>query len=383
MLPPPGVEGSSSPSRLRCRRRPRRRVRGRGPSAPRGARVDGLGGTALGAVLAPMLQGNADFWSFVRADRKHPYQHPYGIAPCAPCCPMRVRRVRLARLTRISRASGMRYHPFTKAPIRAQFEPISAPLASASTLISTLMRWHWSRRPTQMRDEGAHLWGRTPLPVLHVVAGLAVRFLGHITRSHTACDPMRFTVWPRPLCGGNERLERAHSTQCGKRGQVRRTLGLARVSRMRPGRCFRIAGLTYPQRSPVRRPANRTRQLPSMAFVTLLTSLRTGSGSAPICRCRCSLSSANSALGSWDSIGGSDAATVPRFRTGTKGLPNRRAAGSRVGWHPSHSKASLPHDSACAKAVRRLSRRRGPYPGHRPVLDMAAPISERSSRRRG
>ena len=40
---------------------------------------------------------------------QHPYQHPYGIAPCAPCCPQRVIRVRLARLTRKNCASGMRY----------------------------------------------------------------------------------------------------------------------------------------------------------------------------------------------------------------------------------------------------------------------------------
>jgi hypothetical protein len=45
----------------------------------------------------------------------------------------------------------------------------------------------------QMRDDGAQHVGQDLLPTLHVVAGLAVRFLGHITRSHTFCDPAR--VW--------------------------------------------------------------------------------------------------------------------------------------------------------------------------------------------
>ncbi len=139
MLPLPGVEGFKQAHLVsRCRRRPRRRVRGCGPSALRGARVDRLGGTALGAVLAPMLHGNADFWSFVRADRKHPYQHPYGIAPCAPCCPQRVIRVRLARLTRKNCASGMRYQVSSEHPIRAQSSQCRTRALSASTLIRTL-----------------------------------------------------------------------------------------------------------------------------------------------------------------------------------------------------------------------------------------------------
>jgi len=37
-----------------------------------------------------------------------------------------VNRVRLARLTRNICASGMRYHPFSWVPIRAQIEPILA-----------------------------------------------------------------------------------------------------------------------------------------------------------------------------------------------------------------------------------------------------------------
>ncbi len=109
---------------------------------------------------------------------------------------------------RACRESGMRYHPFTKAPIRAQIEPVRLDCATSSTLISTLMRWHLV----------AGLGSYATTGVQHVVqdrmAGTTCRSRlgGPVPRSHhpiahSAAVPPKF----EPPAIGIRALEPSHS----------------------------------------------------------------------------------------------------------------------------------------------------------------------------
>jgi len=165
-------------------------------------------------------------------------------------------RSKLGRMTRESRAFGMRYHPFTKAPIRAQIEPVRLDCATSSTLISTLMRWHLV----------AGLGSYATTGVQHVVqdrmAGTTCRSRlgGPVPRSHhpiahSAAVPPKF----EPPAIGIRALEPSHSEDrfLASVTPIRRRCPNFRMSTNRSTSCW----AKWRRRPP--RPTSRRRSSPA------------------------------------------------------------------------------------------------------------------------